>query len=78
MSGKQTTIFHFRCPPQLRRAIEAEARRQILTPSAYARRVMVRHLQEAGAARMNVEGADSRPSSDSAPRRFSMSTGEAA
>jgi hypothetical protein len=78
MTGKQTTIFHFRCPPQLRKAIEAEARRQVLTPSAYARRVIVRHLQEAGAARVKAEEEDARPSGEGASQRSSRSIGEAA
>jgi hypothetical protein len=77
MTGKQTTIFHFRCPSELRKAIEAEARREILTPSAYARRVLAQHLQGAGATKAEPVATSSRPSGDGA-RRSVQAVGEAA
>jgi hypothetical protein len=58
MTSKQSAIFHFRCPPQLRKAIEAEARRQVLTPSAYARRVIIQQLQGVSATKSEAAGSD--------------------
>jgi hypothetical protein len=77
MTGKQTTIFHFRCPPELRKAIEAEARREILTPSAYVRRVLARHSRGEGTFRLEAATTSRRATNDRA-RRSAESAGEAA
>ena len=45
----QPTIFHFRCPPAIKTAIDFVAEDQMITPSAYVRRAVARSLQADGA-----------------------------
>jgi len=42
-------VFHFRCPPTIRAAVESVANDQMITPSAYVRRAVARSLQADGA-----------------------------
>jgi hypothetical protein len=51
-------IFRFVCPEVLKAALEAEANNQMISPSAYVRRALVRSLAADG---MTVTGARSRP-----------------
>jgi hypothetical protein len=51
-------IFRFVCPDVLRAALEAEADNQMISPSAYVRRAVVRSLAADG---VTVKRARSRP-----------------
>ena len=49
MKSEQSIAFHFRCPPDIKSALETEAERQLISPSAYMRRALVQSLQCDGA-----------------------------
>jgi hypothetical protein len=42
-------VFHFRCPPVIRAAVESIATAEMITPSAYVRRAVARSLRADGA-----------------------------
>jgi hypothetical protein len=42
------TVFHFRCPPTIKAAVESVANDQMITPSAYVRRALALSLQADG------------------------------
>jgi hypothetical protein len=54
MDCRQSTVFHFRCPSSIRVALKDESNRQLISPSAYARRAIIRSLQVDGAIRLNL------------------------
>jgi hypothetical protein len=49
MKSTPSTVFRFRCPAAINAALESAAGTQLLTKSAYARRALLRSLQEDGA-----------------------------
>jgi hypothetical protein len=56
MQRKHSAVLHFRCTHDVKVALENEAQRQLLSPSAYARRALVQNLRDDGA----IEGPNRR------------------
>ena len=49
MERRHSIVLDFRCTHDVKVALENEAQRQLLSPSAYARRALVQNLRNDGA-----------------------------